>query len=883
MRRARGAHFCAGAVLLCLALLASAAQGQRPGALGRARPARTPAAQAQPAGKPSLSMARDPSSFDRVSGLCFSVQDAGWPTLSMYGAVGRAAGYLGPVAFEFGTVACRAQGELRGEDVSWATNVLQFSAGEGGAALRVYITRLSPAALVESEARELSFFGKEPKPATKWYIGPQYARWWQQAKTIPAGAVRPLRWAAPGADGRVHTGVLARQDVPEIPEGLRLAGAQPVPSLAEGRYGAPPLEALGESWLLLWYGSDSRFGATKVPFVDWKVKASRPRLPFWPVDGSAFLADVPLLLVFQRAPSAVRLDAQRGLVFSFAGPAGRVALLPLFGHVAQYAEDTERWLAEFPQAVARRCAVWARRLGQFPVSVSEEVSYDAREDRVVHREEFQFLALRAGAERYAPLPPMVALARRMGVNIEVSGEVEDEPLLATLFGPVALVRGGSYSWAVRGLGRYVRGELELGPSTERSAALERELCRATDEVLAAGHLAPLFYMFVSSYKTVPRMPQGTRYWTDPSETLYLLAELLPVLPEDRRAALRKYLRAERRAFPPETMLMVDRQKGARREHFSVPRSDEWVSLNDRWNKKDDEFRGEQKPSLFRAYGLARYYAALGERPEDEVVNFCQGALAESLAGRQWDTLGWFRGKYAWRYGLLGDSALHQFTLRCVNRDLAGALGFLKLCALRGEEGEAAAWGQFARLSVLRFALGKYARYQAEVGLVGLPRNNKIAEQMLAIADFKKPQNFFHQVLELDQHRVTLTNGAAPPEPITFGSYLVPYRDLVPEVGRLLADWGLDEETRVFLAHYAARNPSWYVLFGDAVDGRETPWLFLADMHELFMAHAWIAGTSAEELVRYIDIPYAKVGDLFYMHKLAEAIKALRGTRWRAGK
>ncbi|MFQ5807990.1 MAG: hypothetical protein ACE5JM_00095, partial [Armatimonadota bacterium] len=325
---------------------------------------------------------------------------------------------------------------------------------------------------------------------------------------------------------------------------------------------------------------------------------------------------------------------------------------------------------------------------------------------------------------------------------------------------------------------------------------------------------------------------------------------------------------------------MSREEGVRRERFSVERTKEWVALNDKRTHKTDEFRGESQPSLYRAYGLSRYCEAVGGAPEDSVMAFCRNALARSLEGRQWDTLGWFRGKYAWKHSLLGNSALYQFTLRCVNRDLAGVIGYLRLSQLRGREADPDAWGQYARLAVLRFALGKYARYQADAGLVAVPRNADVAEPLLRIADFREPRNWFHQVLDVHQHRVTLTNGAVPPEPITFGSYLVPYRELAPEAARLLAKWGLGDETKVYLDHYASRNPSWFVLFGDAVDGRETPWLFLDDMHQLFMAHAWLADTDADALAGYIDVPYAKVGDLFYMHKLAEAIKAYRGVEYR---
>ena len=50
-------------------------------------------------------------------------------------------------------------------------------------------------------------------------------------------------------------------------------------------------------------------------------------------------------------------------------------------------------------------------------------------------------------------------------------------------------------------------------------------------------------------------------------------------------------------------------------------------------------------------------------------------------------------------------------------------------------------------------------------------------------------------------------------------------------------------------------------------------------HQLFMAHAWIAGTPPERLERYVDVPWTPLGDLYYMHKLAETIKAYRGVRW----
>ena len=52
-----------------------------------------------------------------------------------------------------------------------------------------------------------------------------------------------------------------------------------------------------------------------------------------------------------------------------------------------------------------------------------------------------------------------------------------------------------------------------------------------------------------------------------------------------------------------------------------------------------------------------------------------------------------------------------------------------------------------------------------------------------------------------------------------------------------------------------------------------------DSYQIFMAEALIRRAPAEDLARYADIPWLETGDLFYMQKLAETIKAYRGVTW----
>jgi len=47
-------------------------------------------------------------------------------------------------------------------------------------------------------------------------------------------------------------------------------------------------------------------------------------------------------------------------------------------------------------------------------------------------------------------------------------------------------------------------------------------------------------------------------------------------------------------------------------------------------------------------------------------------------------------------------------------------------------------------------------------------------------------------------------------------------------------------------------------------------------YALYMADAWIKGRNGATLAKRADVSWTARGDLFYMHKLAETIKTLRG-------
>jgi len=841
---------------------------------------------------PVTGMKGNAEDHNRVSGLGLTVEDAGWPTLTMLtapdGIIGtlrgprKSANWLKPVSLAFGCVSIGSGGSLTDQQVNEVTNVITFGNAKKEV-VRATVSRLSSAVLLESDSKTAELFGLEEKTVDG-----------GRPDTVPgpAGTVKPLRWATPDGSGKVLTGVLGNQQVAELPfrdwENRFSRGE----SLAAEGPSRPPVDRLGKTWLLLWYGYDSPFLSTKVPgAVMWNSFFPGRN---WRMN-SAFHADVPFLLVFENAPQSVEFteDAERPrLLISFRERMGKMALGPLFGHDLRAVEETEKWLAEFPDEIRRRCSENAARLAEFPVNVRETVEYDSTADRVTFSEQFEFVTLRSGGQRMAPLQPMLALAYQQGLPVTFSRKPVDMKL-ATQFGPMMGIPGESYTWHMEGLGRYVHERPVVGPANAETAALEEELAAEVTKVIDAGHLAPW------TFDT-----RKFRFWGlyDPSETLYLLSDVSPLLPAELQGRLRQYVRNEYAQYPPHKVLRLKPREGALRDTRRMCTTGSGVPL----------VAYERKPSLYRAYGVERYHSLVGEKPTSETIDFWRNAMKESLEGRQWDTLGWFWGKYARRRPeTRSDGAGHtsvspaqyvtnlrerylQITPACVHRDIAGLIGYLRLCASAGQTAEAEAWGQLARLSALRFAMARYGRYMAVSGLFQMPKDPEAAAFIARSGDFSKPENHLQQVLEVTQHGVIVTHGVSK----EFARYMARGRGyayapfcersliyIVPELGRLLWDWGLSDDIGRLLKRFEEIHSNWYAALSD-LNYVGSEWAFMTPncSHQLFMAHAWIAGTGPEALQRYIDIPWTARGDLYYMHKLGATIESSRGVTWgRPGK
>jgi hypothetical protein len=230
-----------------------------------------------------------------------------------------------------------------------------------------------------------------------------------------------------------------------------------------------------------------------------------------------------------------------------------------------------------------------------------------------------------------------------------------------------------------------------------------------------------------------------------------------------------------------------------------------------------------------------------------------------------------------------------------NRHFAGLVGYARLATKGGDSSaRALSIALLAKAAVLRVGMAQYPRYLYSAGLVELPANadwmmNNSAQTWtgyLFNTDWASANDDARQITFLTQFGVFLydqsgTEGGDALECCSPSSNLIAFRDLTPEVARLLADHA-KTDAEVYLRKVKAIFPHWYAAFAEGTLGHEHNLSHPVDSYQTLLAEAWIGGANAPDLATHADVAWLDMGDLFYMHKLAEAIRAYRGGLWTPG-
>lgn len=582
--------------------------------------------------------------------------------------------------------------------------------------------------------------------------------------------------------------------------------------------------------------------------------------------------DMPLLIVPHSPLGRIERPGSGGLRMCSSDGEITVALLPLMGVLRPSVEQTRTWVKEgLPDAVRQSCRWWASHTGAFPVDVTETFGYDAESDLTQVKYTFRYLKLGKGGASAAPLPPMLALAVQQGfgrgsspLKLRVPGPLSDTRL-ATVFGPYMVVDNTKECrWTLQGLRRYVGSIRETGPAVAASKPFEERLEKEVKKVLETDFLAPWFYMD-GCFKE--DLIERQLYWANPGEHLYYLAEFMNLLSPDTRKALLEHAQE----YPqPEELGHMEPHIGQRREFYHVEQS----FLHHRlWY----EAGWKKTVPLFNLYPRHQLTRAVGRELGKAGWSDCRRAAAESLKGRDWATLFWFDGQ--------GDEMAG--VVAC-NRNFAGLLGLIRLSREMGDhEAEQLAWGQLARSAALRHAMGRYRRYLYDIGRIRMPQDPEW--QVLTYEpthyghlisyNCTKPEHDIDQVSVLNQFEV-VTGTYHPMGNWRFSMrpYQIPFRFMVPELARFLADH-LKPEAARYVRVVAEYQPDWYLTWAEATLGTEHNANHPCDAYQNFLARAWILDEPPERLRKYLDVPHLARGDYFYMHKLAEIARAYRGVRW----
>jgi len=709
----------------------------------------------------------------------------------------------------------------------------------GGEQLEMRFSRMTPGVLIRYTGSRLVLFGGQ-------VLHPR-----NQGRTIDAG-------------GAFHRNYFGEAGGNNSPRHLAWPEGRPV-TLESG--GAPARFGGDVPWALVWYGVGSHFYAYH---HEWRPRHKTTATEASDVNDAhmgPYLADAPMMLLFQHPPISVQArkatnrdnpktvepavaaeEVTGGLEFTFAKQAGHVAVVPLCGSRFPEATTTEPWTNGLPAEVVRQCQWWADHLAAFPLEARE--TYGLRGDDVLISGTVTHLLLREGAKPFAPIPPMLAMAKEFGMPIEIGGSIEASQT-PTLLGPYLMTPGTSYTVIVKGVRKYFAERRVVAGAGMVPVPLRNELLKRIDEQVARD-FAPM-----RDYSGVNFAQIYRPLFLRPGEVCSYLRAALPVLEAPHRAALIAYLRSQ-----------YDRVPMTKAGALPYP--------DPPWAFKPGP------PRIDTLYHYWGYLADVAAEPDwREALGWAHTIAKPYLAECDWAS-----GPLMEMDSQIGRSPLEGgHSAADSNRFLAGMVGLARIARQAGDDAAVAlATGLFAREAAVRYAGEKYPEYLVAYGVLKHPADPHflwegagiVAPQLWA-TEYRGPEDNVRGVVALGldgpmlcDFLQTVGEGDVPPG-LLF---------LTPEVGRFLHDH-LRADTVRLLERLRLRQGTIVANYAESISGLEkgkaSAWL----PYIYFLGNAWVADAPPEELEFYADVPLARYGDLLYIHKLAETIKAYRGVGWAA--
>lgn len=200
------------------------------------------------------------------------------------------------------------------------------------------------------------------------------------------------------------------------------------------------------------------------------------------------------------------------------------------------------------------------------------------------------------------------------------------------------------------------------------------------------------------------------------------------------------------------------------------------------------------------------------------------------------------------------------------------------------ESESLARYILARCAVTRFAEAVFVRNLYRHGVLSLPKELIVQQkakpgwqfgQLLwtRIYKWQSPEDDVRQVVRLDEFQLI-------PEVCDTTLHIrtiIPFQNMVPELGRFFRHHARRDCVRFIRA--MDKMPTWYKACVEDMFVREQSFELPECSYQMFPAKLWIEGVPAQRMLHYLDIPWTRLGDYYYLHKLSELLKAGRGAKW----
>lgn len=451
---------------------------------------------------------------------------------------------------------------------------------------------------------------------------------------------------------------------------------------------------------------------------------------------------------------------------------------------------------------------------------------------------------------------------------------------------------------------------------EATADLRAKLATEVEALLAVGEL-PSPMRFLRGYVGY------CTYWGNPAETVQTLCDVAPLLEEDLRTRALDFAKQLVQKYPPWKTGFV--AEGPRRELYPLPddvrpgagkdtppnappvsnlyalwtyanATGDWDTVRENWAAITDLYQRATRVKPTQEVKAGRMKAGIHGRAFSNNLpgawEIKPGSLQVTLTAAE-DVTETFKDDGEGR--LVGDAG-GWADIDYRTGQIKGELGAhetlrgtgIRLSFQADAVGDRTyAWGAgllaYARMAEAiddpKAAQARAAAVFAikEVDRLGYPGMYKLATRQLIYAPHDWAYPPLHSVLE-GKHRWTSTLAA-------------------PEILRLLADRQGQAVAQHLDSYIDGMNfRAWHLYYGslppdgvntgtgntggggealggeNAVLGPDLPWVF-------YMLKAYVLDASPQQLRAWLDIPYANVGDLYYMQKLAAAIRATGQAQW----